>query len=171
MAKKGGNKKGGNKKNAPKKAAPKVEAVEETNEELPTGSDNDIEETSVETLAEVSQAEPEVEAEPELTQEPDPEPEEEPATMPEPEPEVGAEVETATPDPDPEPAENVKEAPVEDWKTRLYKEALDNKDKMVKLKAAIENKTVPESEIAILTEQYNAMHALAVILNTRLSRA
>jgi len=155
--------KGGNKKSTAKKAAaPKVDAVEEkvetpiegTNEgsgdydpELPTSpgpADELHQDTSEDTQEEV-ESETEVET---VTPDPEPEPEE-----------------------CPEPEDCVKEdAPVEDWKTRLYQEALDNKDKMVKLKSAIENKTVPTSEISILTEQYNAMHALAVIFNTRLGR-
>jgi hypothetical protein len=89
-------------------------------------------------------------------------------------------VETATPDPDPEPVENIKvpiskteikEAEEGTYKTRLFAEATQLRDNMIKLKTALETNKVPASEVEILTEQYNVMHKLAVILNTRLGRA
>ena len=55
-------------------------------------------------------------------------------------------------------------------KDRLYREAIDIRDKMIKLKTDLETNAVPLSEVEILTEQYNVMHQYVVILNTRLSR-
>ena len=50
-------------------------------------------------------------------------------------------------------------------------ETLDLRDKMAKLKDAVENNKVPASEVDILNEQYDAMHAYYIILNKRLGRA
>ncbi len=59
----------------------------------------------------------------------------------------------------------------ETYKDRLMTETLDLRDKMAKLKDAVENNKVPASEVDILNEQYDAMHAYYIILNKRLGRA
>jgi chemotaxis protein histidine kinase CheA len=137
------------KKSAPKKAVPKKE-------ETPV-----VEETPV--------APP--------VEEPATEPEEDLSTTETDEAEGEADVPAAHPDPEPEPEENVKSAPVEvnaedvGWRYRLVEEATELRGRMKKLRAAIDERKVPLDQVPILNEQYQAMHALYVILNRRLSNS
>ena len=78
-----------------------------------------------------------------------------------PEPEVQAEPEEVVAPIDP---------PKETWRDRVLSEAKDLKEKMTKLRTALDTAKVPASEIEILNEQYKAMHAYYIIINTRLSR-
>jgi len=195
--KKGGNKKNSPKKPAAPKVEKVEEKVEEvilpTEEEKANGPGNDVpveeisedipvtpgadlpadlnatDSSDEETVAENDKADEEAqtaveEAEVDLT------PATEPADEPTPEPE---------PETEPEPQVEVKEeAPVakepvakeDNYKTRLYDEAVELRDRMVKLKTALETNAVPASEVEILTKQYGVMHQLAVILNERLGR-
>lgn len=59
----------------------------------------------------------------------------------------------------------------ETYKDRLMIETLDLRDRMTKLKAALDGGKVPATEIPILNEQYQAMNNLYIILNKRLGRA
>lgn len=66
---------------------------------------------------------------------------------------------------------DVAAAPVEDnYKTRLFKEATELRERMLKLKDALDNNRVPQSEVEILTKQYGIMREYALVLNDRLSR-
>lgn len=84
-----------------------------------------------------------------------------PEPTPEPEPEVQVEPEVDMTDAEP--------APGDTWRDRLKSEAADLKEKMVKLRSAIDERKVPLDQVPILNEQYGAMMDYYIILNRRLS--
>ena len=77
------------------------------------------------------------------------------------------------PDQEPEPQVAIIKmgAPVEadDWRGRLVVEARELKEKMTKLRTALDQNKVPHDQIAILSKQHSVMKELYIILNTRLS--
>ena len=159
--------KGGNKKSAAKKPAAKAAVVkEETPAEEPQVDNGTVEETPVAPPVEElhndegtnegsGEVAPPVE-EPTPNQEPE-------ASLPPEDNSPAAEETPVAPEP---VAETLKE---ETWKDRVLAEARELKIKMDALKAAVEGNKVPASEVGILNEQYQAMHAYYVILNRRLS--
>jgi len=70
----------------------------------------------------------------------------------------------------PAPTPAPKEVPRADWKDDVRIEAKELKEKMVRLRTALDENKIPTSEVSILNEQYGAMNQYYIILNTRLSR-
>lgn len=60
--------------------------------------------------------------------------------------------------------------PVKDnWRTSVVEEAKELKDRMVKLRNALDQNKVPADQKVLLTKQHAVMTELYIILNTRLS--
>jgi hypothetical protein len=59
--------------------------------------------------------------------------------------------------------------PVDTWRDRVKSEAADLKEKITKLRTALDQNKVPHDQIAILSKQHGVMKELYIILNTRLS--